>query len=150
MFIVPWILCVAFTDGSPLVLIADTPTLRENTSTMRAPAATLLARGKPTRREPVLIVPGMTSTALEVWRGMDCYAGGHRRRLWSFRESLTLAVDPSCLRKHLALNKTTWDDLDGIAVRASTGLLAADAFGPLNSGANCSGTWRCSTTTSGA
>lgn len=130
--IVPWLFCVAFTGGSPMKLFADTPTLRENTSTLRAPAATLLARGTPTRKRPVLIVPGMTSTALEVWRGTDCYAGAHRRRLWSFRESLTLAVDPACLRKHLALNKTTWDDLDGISVRASTGLSAADAFGPLN------------------
>ena len=41
-------------------------------------------------------------------------------------------MDPSCLRRHLALNKSTWDDLDNVSVRASTGLSAADAFGPLN------------------
>ena len=133
MCIVPWLLCVAFTGGSPLVLIAPAPPAEADVPTLRAPAAGLLhARGQPTRKKPVLIVPGMTSTALEVWRGTGCYKGAHRRRLWSFRESLTLAVDPSCLRRHLALNKTTWDDLDGISVRASTGLSAADAFGPLN------------------
>ena len=133
MCIVPWLICVAFTGGSPLVLIAPAPPAEADTPTSRAPAAGLLhARGTPTRKKPVLIVPGMTSTALEVWRGTDCYKGAHRRRLWSFRESLTLAVDPSCLRRHLALNKSTWDDLDGISVRASTGLSAADAFGPLN------------------
>ena len=133
MCIVPWLLCVAFTGGSPLVLIAPAPPAEADTPMSRAPAAGLLhARGPPRRKRPVLIVPGMTSTALEVWRGTGCYKGAHRRRLWSFRESLTLAVDPSCLRRHLALNKTTWDDLEGISVRASTGLSAADAFGPLN------------------
>ena len=133
MCIVPWILCVAFTGGSPLVLIAPTPPAEADTPMSRAPAAGLLhKRGEPTRKKPLLIVPGMTSTALEVWRGTDCYKGAHRRRLWSFRESLTLAVDPSCLRRHLALNKSTWDDLDDVSVRASTGLSAADAFGPLN------------------
>ncbi len=132
MCIVPWLLCVIFTGGSPLVLIAPAPPAEADVPTLRAPAAGMLhTRGLP-RRKPVLIVPGMTSTALEVWRGTGCYKGAHRRRLWSFRESLTLAVDPSCLRRHLALNKSTWDDLDGISVRASTGLSAADAFGPLN------------------
>ena len=133
MCIVPWLCVSLFTGGSPLVLIAPAPPAEADTPTLRAPAAGLFhARGTPTRKKPVLIVPGMTSTALEVWRGTGCYKGAHRRRLWSFRESFTLAVDPSCLRRHLALNKTTWDDLEGISVRASTGLSAADAFGPLN------------------
>ena len=93
MCIVPWLLCVAFTGGSPLVLIAPAPPAEADVPTLRAPAAGLLhTRGTPTRKKPVLIVPGMTSTALEVWRGTGCYKGAHRRRLWSFRESLTLAV----------------------------------------------------------
>ena len=39
---------------------------------------------------------------------------------------------PACLQRHLALNGTTWDDPADIKVRASSGLGAADAFGPLN------------------
>ena len=39
MCIVPWLLCVAFTGGSPLVLIAPPPPAEADTPTLRAPAA---------------------------------------------------------------------------------------------------------------
>ncbi|EGB05396.1 hypothetical protein AURANDRAFT_1287, partial [Aureococcus anophagefferens] len=73
------------------------------------------------------------STALEVWQGVGCFAGSHRRRLWSSPSMLSqFVLRPACLQRHLALNGTTWDDPADIKVRASSGLGAADAFGPLN------------------
>lgn len=82
---------------------------------------------------PVVMLPGMTSTALEVWRGVDCYEDATRQRVWSSRSSTqTFLLDPECLQRHLALNLSSWNDPDEIRVRASSGLSAADAFGPLN------------------
>lgn len=82
---------------------------------------------------PVVMLPGMTSTALEVWRGVDCYEDATRQRVWSSRSSTqTFLLDPECLQRHLALNLTSWNDPDEIRVRASSGLSAADSFGPLN------------------
>ncbi|KAH8062226.1 O-acyltransferase [Aureococcus anophagefferens] len=86
-----------------------------------------------------LVAPGENphadpwSTALEVWQGVGCFAGSHRRRLWSSPSMLSqFVLRPACLQRHLALNGTTWDDPADIKVRASSGLGAADAFGPLN------------------
>ncbi|KAH8098360.1 O-acyltransferase [Aureococcus anophagefferens] len=77
--------------------------------------------------------PPRRSTALEVWQGVGCFAGSHRRRLWSSPSMLSqFVLRPACLQRHLALNGTTWDDPADIKVRASSGLGAADAFGPLN------------------
>ena len=119
MCIVPWLLCVAFTGGSPPCSsrrrrqprrkYADAARTRGRTAACARHADAQKARIDRAWND---------EHRPEVWRGTGCYKGAHRRRLWSFRESFTLAVDPSCLRRHLALNKTTWDDLDGISVRA--------------------------------
>ncbi|KAJ8598763.1 hypothetical protein CTAYLR_009868 [Chrysophaeum taylorii] len=83
--------------------------------------------------KPVVMLPGMTSTALEVWQGTGCYDDATRQRVWSSRSSTqTFLLDPECLQRHLMLNLSTWDDPEHVRVRASTGLSAADAFGPLN------------------
>mmetsp|Transcript_17918 Transcript_17918/g.26920 ORF Transcript_17918/g.26920 Transcript_17918/m.26920 type:complete len:844 (+) Transcript_17918:134-2665(+) len=85
------------------------------------------------RNHPVVIIPGMTSTALEVWQGTGCYADATRQRVWSSRSSTTtFLLDPECLQKHLMLDPKSWDDPQDIRVRAASGLSSADAFGPLN------------------
>ena len=71
MCIVPWLLCVAFhgrlaarphrAGAAGRGGYADAARTGGKDSCTRA--------GTPTRKKPVLIVPGMTSTALEVWRG---------------------------------------------------------------------------------
>ena len=82
---------------------------------------------------PVVIIPGMTSTALEVWRGQNCYDDATRQRVWSSGGSTaTFLLDPECLQRHLAMNASNWEDPDSIRVRAASGLSSADAFGPLN------------------
>ena len=158
---------------SPLALVApgEDPHADPWFADARRPATDVLRRrGPPTRKLPVLMLPGMTraarvrpprprgaalsgdrrasrargarprrarpprrSTALEVWQGVGCFAGSHRRRLWSSPSMLSqFVLRPACLQRHLALNGTTWDDPADIKVRASSGLGAADAFGPLN------------------
>ncbi|KAH8074116.1 O-acyltransferase [Aureococcus anophagefferens] len=65
--------------------------------------------------------------------GRGLLRGQPRRRLWSSPSMLSqFVLRPACLQRHLALNGTTWDDPADIKVRASSGLGAADAFGPLN------------------
>lgn len=106
------------------------PEEKPRTTTER-PAHQFTSRERPFH--PVLVLPGMTSTALEVWRGVGCYEDATRERVWSSTGSTaTFLLDPECLQRHLAMNGSTWDDPDMIRVRASTGLSAADAFGPLN------------------
>lgn len=136
--IVPWAAFRYLAGVSPLVLLAPKGVALEERDAWwaeaRRPAVDYLRRrGPPARLTPVVMLPGMTSTALEVWRGVGCYAGSHRRRLWSSASMLaTFLREPDCLQRHLAMNLSTWEDPTQIRVRASTGLGAADAFGPLN------------------
>jgi len=63
----------------------------------------------------VVIVPGMTSTALEVWRGTGCYEDATRQRVWSSGGSTaTFLLDPECLQRHLGMNGSTREDPDGV------------------------------------
>lgn len=83
----------------------------------------------PTARHPVVIIPGITSTSLEVWAAKECAARFFRERLWGgspLVQSLLLDVD--CWLDHITPSPSTGLDKPGVRVRAASGLGAADAF----------------------
>lgn len=85
---------------------------------------------------PVLMIPGIITTALEVWDGEDCIRSYFRQRIWGSTSMMrSIMSDPSCWARHLALNSTTGlDPLQGphfnrsIRVRPSQGFESADFF----------------------
>ena len=79
---------------------------------------------------PVVLIPGIISSGLELWQGKPCARSTHfRRRFWGTSSMLEkLATDRSCWLEHMKLNESTWDDPDGIHLRASSGFEAADYF----------------------
>ena len=98
---------------------------------LEPPGTQLLARGA-AKRHPVVFVPGVTSTALELWQGDPC-AGPQgslfRKVVYSGAAMVGLAVrDLRCWFDHMSLNATTWRDPEGIRLRASSGLGSSDYF----------------------
>ncbi len=76
---------------------------------------------------PVVFVPGIISTALEVWQGEACARRNFRERIWGSTLMIkSIVFDSRCWLRHMQLNKTTGLDPDGIKLRPSAGLEAAD------------------------
>eukprot|EP00930_Biecheleria_cincta_P098887 TRINITY_DN90541_c0_g1_i1.p1 TRINITY_DN90541_c0_g1~~TRINITY_DN90541_c0_g1_i1.p1 ORF type:complete len:657 (-),score=63.95 TRINITY_DN90541_c0_g1_i1:15-1985(-) len=85
----------------------------------------------PRKRHPVVIVPGIISCGLEVWKSKPCLGKFFRRRLWGGTDMAGAAIsNASCWLEHLALNLTSGLDPDHVRVRAAHGLQAADYFVP--------------------
>ena len=72
-------------------------------------------------------MPGITSTALELWQGRSCARREFRSRYWASTNTVRKAViDPLCLLEHLVLNASTKSDPEGVRLRAADGFSAAD------------------------
>jgi phospholipid:diacylglycerol acyltransferase len=106
----------------------DSPENDEQES--RSPGRQLRLKGA-TSYFPVVMIPGVTSTGLEMWEGRSCAKSLFRQRLWGtltmFR---TLLMDKECWIEHLKLDPKTGRDPDGIRIRAAQGLEAADFLLP--------------------
>lgn len=58
---------------------------------------------------PIIIIPGIISTGLELWRGTDCAKGKFRHRFWTSMQMVgNIGRDHQCWLKHLSLNLSTW------------------------------------------
>jgi phospholipid:diacylglycerol acyltransferase len=81
-------------------------------------------------KHPIIIVPGFTSSSLEVWKGKSCAINGQgRRKIWGSSEMAKfLLYDSNCWVEHMTLDKGT--DPIGIGLRATGGLQAADYLFP--------------------
>jgi len=87
-------------------------------------------------RSPVVMIPGIITTGLEVWDGEDCIRSYFRQRIWGTTTMFqSLLSDPDCWARHLALNGTTGlDPLQrphfnrSIRVRPAQGFESADFF----------------------
>ena len=80
---------------------------------------------------PVVLIPGVTSTGLEIWEGKLCARSLFRQRLWGTLTMLrTLLMDKECWIEHLRLDPRTGKDPEGIRMRAAQGLEAADFILP--------------------
>mmetsp|Transcript_54955 Transcript_54955/g.91340 ORF Transcript_54955/g.91340 Transcript_54955/m.91340 type:complete len:243 (-) Transcript_54955:1594-2322(-) len=78
---------------------------------------------------PVVIIPGITSTGLELWEGKPCAKSYFRQRIWgTFTMLRNIVSDRVCWMHHLSLDSSSGLDLEGVRVRAATGLEAADFF----------------------
>mmetsp|Transcript_96754 Transcript_96754/g.273360 ORF Transcript_96754/g.273360 Transcript_96754/m.273360 type:complete len:647 (+) Transcript_96754:49-1989(+) len=82
------------------------------------------------KRHPVVMVPGITSCGLEVWKAHPCFGDAFfRRRIWG-EVSMAEAIltNWTCWLHHLSLDPATGVDHEGVRVRAAKGLRSADYF----------------------
>ena len=80
-------------------------------------------------KHPVVLIPGFTSSGLELWEGHDCLKGHFRQRLWGGTEmAKAFLADSECWRRHLMLDPRTGMDPENVRVRAAQGFAAADNF----------------------
>jgi len=85
---------------------------------------------------PVVMIPGIITTGLEVWDGEDCIKSYFRQRIWGTATMFqSILRDPDCWRRHLALNASTGlDPLQSphfnksVRVRPAQGFESADFF----------------------
>ena len=76
---------------------------------------------------PVILIPGIITTALEVWEGEACARPHFRQRLWGSTLMLrSILLDTRCWMRHMMLDPHTGMDPPGIKLRSSTGMEAAD------------------------
>ncbi|KAA8494905.1 Phospholipid:diacylglycerol acyltransferase [Porphyridium purpureum] len=79
---------------------------------------------------PVLLLPGITSTALELWQGKECASEQFRKKFWGSESMMRNFVrNASCWLEHLGLSNE-WDDPENIVLRASEGFSASDFLFP--------------------
>ncbi len=80
-------------------------------------------------KHPVVMIPGFTSSGLELWEGRDCLKSHFRQRVWGSAEmARAFLADSECWRRHLMLDPRTGKDPEHIRVRAAQGFAAADNF----------------------
>ncbi|KEG09488.1 putative phospholipid:diacylglycerol acyltransferase [Trypanosoma grayi] len=89
------------------------------------------------RKYPIMIVPGFSSTALEVWNNeLECakaqqfFTSDFRQRMFSPRMLFLLIKDPACYLQLFSLDKITGYDPPGVKIRPDTGFSASDFFMP--------------------
>lgn len=76
---------------------------------------------------PVVFIPGIISTSLEVWQADECAKTTFRQRLYGGSLMIkSLILDSECWIKHMMLDNITGLDPPNIKLRASSGLEAAD------------------------
>eukprot|EP00124_Ichthyophonus_hoferi_P003850 Ihof_evm2s366 gene=Ihof_evmTU2s366 len=83
------------------------------------------------KKHPILLLPGFTTSGLEVWSGLECYDAPFRSRLWtSFAMIKNALLNSRCWIDHLKLD--TYSNLDppDIRVRPSEGTESASYFLP--------------------
>jgi phospholipid:diacylglycerol acyltransferase len=76
---------------------------------------------------PVVMVPGIVSTGLEVWKAKPCASKHFRERLWGTTVMIqNMILQPKCWAEHMSLDYNTGLDPDMIKLRPALGLEAAD------------------------
>jgi hypothetical protein len=79
---------------------------------------------------PIILVPGFSTSALQLWEGEACAKKYFRERLWGSAFMLRqLVLDTKCWLRHMKLSdEYTGLETPGIKLRAASGLEAADYF----------------------
>jgi len=71
-------------------------------------------------KHPVVLVPGIVTTGLELWHGEECANGYFRQRMWGTMTMVQIIMlNTRCWLKHMSLCPDTGQDLPGIKVRAA-------------------------------
>jgi len=101
--------------------------------TPRQPAEQELRPGQRLARDgfrwkhPVVLVPGIVTTGLELWEGEPCAKSYFRQRMWGTMTMIqNIMLNTKCWLRHMALNATTGGDPPNIKLRAAQGFEAAD------------------------
>lgn len=95
-----------------------------------SPGLILKAQGA-TAHFPVMLIPGIISTGLELWEGKECAKPYFRDRLWGTLTMLrALILDGKCWMEHMKLDPDTGSDPSGVRIRPAQGLEAADFLLP--------------------
>jgi len=76
---------------------------------------------------PVIFIPGIVSTGLEVWQAKPCAKKHFRERFWGTSLMIRkLLLTKECWLEHVCLNQSSWLDPEGIKLRPASGLSSAD------------------------
>jgi phospholipid:diacylglycerol acyltransferase len=76
---------------------------------------------------PVIMLPGIVSTGLEVWKARPCARRHFRERMWGTTVMLqNMLLQPKCWVDHVSLDYNTGLDPEGIKLRPAGGMEAAD------------------------
>eukprot|EP01111_Echinosteliopsis_oligospora_P011878 TRINITY_DN4016_c0_g1_i1.p1 TRINITY_DN4016_c0_g1~~TRINITY_DN4016_c0_g1_i1.p1 ORF type:complete len:637 (+),score=152.92 TRINITY_DN4016_c0_g1_i1:86-1996(+) len=79
-----------------------------------------------TPKHPVIFIPGIISTGLEVWQGAPCAQRHFRQRFWGTSLMIRkILLNKQCWLQHIMLSPN-WTDPKGIKLRPAQGLVAAD------------------------
>lgn len=82
-------------------------------------------------KHPVVLIPGITSTGLELWEGHACAKPYFRQRLWGTLTMMRfMLLDSACWLQHLQLDPQDGGDPENIKLRPAQGLEAADFLLP--------------------
>ena len=80
---------------------------------------------------PVMMIPGVISTSLELWEGQPCSRKFFRQRFWGTLSMLRIMlIDKYCWMEHMRLDPFTGLDPKDIKLRAAQGIEAADFLLP--------------------
>lgn len=105
----------------------DHSPLRAVTDVARRPGQVLAEELNVTAYSPVVLIPGFTSTGLEIWTGADCGKAYFRQRMWGTTRMLQqFLLNQRCWLEHVMLDRSTGLDPAGVRLRAARGLEAAD------------------------
>merc|ERR1712137_820486 len=78
-------------------------------------------------KHPVIMIPGVVTSKLELWEGKPCAESDFRHQYWGSTKMLeALLLNRRCWLQHIALNQTTGLDPEGIKLRVADGMSAAD------------------------
>jgi len=88
-----------------------------------------LAAGGLRKKHPLVFLPGIISTPLEVWAGKPCMRKQLRQRVWGEAVmARQILMNPRCWLDHIRLNASTGLDPDGVKLRPATGLRALESL----------------------
>lgn len=117
-----------------LYLIADSQSeVNDTNSFLSATPGEIAKKSGFKAHHPIFIIPGMTSTGLELWETDEkgYYESHFRDRLWGTLTMMKfLLFDKKAWLKHISLDLITGLDPPGIKLRAAQGLGAADFLVP--------------------
>lgn len=86
-----------------------------------------LAAAGLSKKHPVVFIPGIISSGLELWQGRRCARRNFRERLWGdTAQANKLLVGVECWLEHMRLDNETGLDPPGVRLRVASGLAAAD------------------------
>ena len=100
--------------------------IKEVTST---PGKDLYNEGK-RANYPVIMIPGVVNSSLELWQGRTCAKKYFRQKVWGTLSMLRiLLLDKDCWIQHMKLDSVSKDP-EGIRIRAAQGLESSDFILP--------------------